>query len=215
MPKYVSIADHLSVDDLAHRYRKVTDPIIPAIFKSSGCWLGENASERLQRALATVPTGFEFWLIATIRMGHGHLPISACTIQALPRFSLRSNKVHCNKPLNKALRIEDCGLVPKWPSGWVSRPGETFILSAAGMISNRWAFLYTLPVLDIARQIGRSKNPFSTNCQSRYNRSGRHIPKPRSNSGAWMSIASDWSLLSDASGRGIRAPPGHSSTTTL
>ncbi len=27
MPKYVSIADHLSVDDLTHRYRKVTDPI--------------------------------------------------------------------------------------------------------------------------------------------------------------------------------------------
>ena len=27
MPKYVSIAAHLSVDDLAHRYRKATDPI--------------------------------------------------------------------------------------------------------------------------------------------------------------------------------------------
>src|SRR5215469_16552937 len=90
-------------------------------FRSSGCWLGENASEKWQRALATALTGFGFLLVATTRMGRTHLPISVSTIKALHRFSLGNKRGNCNTPLNFALQTTDCGLAPKWLTGWASK----------------------------------------------------------------------------------------------
>src|SRR5258708_23617228 len=72
-------------------------------FRLSGCWPEENASERWQRAPATVLTGFGFLRVATTRMGRRDLPISGNRTQALQRFFPMDKRISYANCLSKSL----------------------------------------------------------------------------------------------------------------